>query len=245
MKNTNEWFKDWFNSPYYHLLYQNRDYKEADLFIKNLSEFLKINLNANILDLACGNGRHSITLNKLGFNVTGVDLSKNSISIAKQSENKKLNFHIHDMRYKFGSESYEYIFNLFTSFGYFNSMDDNIKMLESIKKMLTPKGILIIDFLNAEKVIRELNKQETKNIEKIEFNIKRYIQNKKVYKEISIIDPAGENYEFTERVQLFNLDDFNSLLNPNFEILYTFGDFNLNEFNSEISDRLIIIAKAK
>jgi len=245
MKNTNEWFKDWFNSPYYHLLYQNRDYKEADLFIKNLSNFLKINLNANILDLACGNGRHSITLNKLGFNVTGVDLSKNSISIAKQSENKKLNFHIHDMRNKFGSESYEYIFNLFTSFGYFNSMDDNIKMLESIKKMLAPKGILIIDFLNAEKVIRKLKKHETKNIEKIEFNINRYIKNKKVYKEISIIDPSGENYEFTERVQLFNLDDFNSLLNTNFQILHTFGDFNLNEFDSQISDRLIIIAQAK
>tara|TARA_B100001758_G_C18398808_1_gene607627 strand:- start:1101 stop:1838 length:738 start_codon:yes stop_codon:yes gene_type:complete len=245
MKNTNEWFKDWFNSPYYHLLYQNRDYNEADLFIKNLSKFLKIRLNANILDLACGNGRHSITLNKLGFNVTGLDLSKNSISIAKKSENKKLNFHIHDMRNKFGSESYEYIFNLFTSFGYFNSMDDNIKMLESIKSMLTPQGILIIDFLNAEKVIRELKKHEIKTIEEIRFDINKYIENKKVFKEISITDPSGDIYKFTERVQLFNIDDFNSLLNPNFEILHTFGDFYLNEFDSQISDRLIIIAQAK
>ena len=245
MKNTNEWFKDWFNSPYYHLLYQNRDYKEADLFIQNLSKFLKIRLNANVLDLACGNGRHSITLNKIGFNVTGVDLSKNSISIAKKSETEKLNFHIHDMRYKFGSESYEYIFNLFTSFGYFNSMDDNVKMLESIKSMLIPQGILIIDFLNAEKVIRELKKHEIKTIEEIRFDINKYIENKKVFKEISITDPSGDIYKFTERVQLFNIDDFNSLLKPNFEILHTFGDFYLNEFDSQISDRLIIIAKAK
>ena len=62
---------------------------------------------------------------------------------------------------------------------------------------------------------------------------------------ISITDPSGDIYKFTERVQLFNIDDFNSLLNPNFEILHTFGDFYLNEFDSQISDRLIIIAQAK
>ena len=245
MKNKKEWFKEWFNSPYYHILYQNRNLKEADLFIQNLSDFLQIKQNANVLDLACGNGRHSIILNKLGFNITGVDLSENSISIAKQSENKNLQFHVHDMRNKFGSETYDYIFNLFTSFGYFNSMDENVKMLDSINKMIRPQGILIIDFLNAQKIIRELKSHEIKTIDKIQFNINRYIENKKVYKKISIIDPFGENYEFTERVQLFNLDDFNSLLKPNFKIIHTFGDFYLNKFDSEISDRLIIIAQSK
>ena len=245
MKNNKEWFKEWFNSPYYHLLYKNRNLKEADLFIKNLSDFLQIKQNANILDLACGNGRHSIILNRLGFKVTGVDLSNNSISIAKQHENKNLQFHVHDMRNKFGLETYDYIFNLFTSFGYFNSMDENVKMLNSINKMLKPKGILIIDFLNAQKILNELKSHEIKTIKNTQFKINRYIENKKVYKKISIKDPTGKNHEFTERVQLFNLDDFNSLLHPNFKIINTFGDFYLNKFDCKISDRLIIVAQAK
>ncbi len=245
MKNNKEWFKEWFNSPYYHLLYKNRNLKEADLFIKNLSDFLQIKQNANILDLACGNGRHSIILNRLGFKVTGVDLSNNSISIAKQHENKNLQFHVHDMRNKFGLETYDYIFNLFTSFGYFNSMDENVKMLNSINKMLKPKGILIIDFLNAQKILNELKSHEIKTIKNTQFKINRYIENKKVYKKISIKDPTGRNHEFTERVQLFNLDDFNSLLHPNFKIINTFGDFYLNKFDCKISDRLIIVAQAK
>ena len=245
MKNKKEWFKEWFNSPYYHLLYKNRNLKEADLFIKNLSDFLQIKQNANILDLACGNGRHSIILNRLGFKVTGVDLSNNSISIAKQHENKNLQFHVHDMRNKFGLETYDYIFNLFTSFGYFNSMNENVKMLNSINKMLKPKGILIIDFLNAQKILNELKSHEIKTIKNTQFKINRYIENKKVYKKISIKDPTGKNHEFTERVQLFNLDDFNSLLHPNFKIINTFGDFYLNKFDCKISDRLIIVAQAK
>ena len=71
----NEWFKDWFNTSYYHTLYKNRDDKEAERFVKNLVNFTKLPLKSKILDLACGKGRHSITLNRLGMDVIGVDLS--------------------------------------------------------------------------------------------------------------------------------------------------------------------------
>ena len=122
-------------------------------------------------------------------------------------------------------------------------MNDNIKMLDSISKMLLEKGILIIDFLNAEKVVKNLISFEEKKIDNTTFKIKRFIKSKKVYKQITIEDKT--KHQFTERVQLFSLPEFKRLLKPNFKILHTFGDFDLNRFDVKHSDRLIIIAQLK
>ena len=81
------WFEDWFNTPYYHILYKDRDYKEAENFISNLTKELKLPTDSSIIDLACGKGRHSVFLNQLGFEVLGVDLSEESILHNKQFEN--------------------------------------------------------------------------------------------------------------------------------------------------------------
>jgi len=238
-----DWFEEWFDSPYYHILYKNRDQKEADKFIYNLVNYLEVKANSKILDLACGKGRHSLILNQLGMHVNGVDLSKNSINEAKKKQNTTLQFDTHDMREVFKTNKYNYVFNLFTSFGYFENMNDNIKMLDSISKMLLEKGILIIDFLNAEKVVKNLISIEEKKIDNITFKIKRYIESNKVYKKITIEDKT--RHHFTERVQLFSLNEFKELLKPNFKILHTFGDFDLNRFDINHSERLIIIAQLK
>jgi len=243
MNNNKEWYEQWFDSSYYHILYKNRDLQEADSFIKNLVRKLSIKSHSKILDLACGKGRHSQILNQLNMNVTGVDLSENSINEAKKFENKSLQFHVHDMREIHKKKSYDYIFNLFTSFGYFETMNDNIKMLDSISKMLLKNGILIIDFFNAQKVMNNLVPEETKRIDGVEFKIKKYIQNKKVFKEIHITDK--NNLFFMERVQLFNLKDFKVFLKPKFKILHTFGDFDLKPFDIINSNRLIIIAQLR
>jgi 2-polyprenyl-3-methyl-5-hydroxy-6-metoxy-1,4-benzoquinol methylase len=113
---NNNWFTEWFNTPYYHILYANRNDNDAQVFMKNLVRFLNIPKQASILDLPCGKGRHAIFLNSLGYTVTGADLSKNSIDFAKQFENDTLQFYQKDMREPF-TKTYNYIFNLFTSFG--------------------------------------------------------------------------------------------------------------------------------
>ena len=147
-----DWFSEWFNTPYYHILYKDRNDNEAQFFMDNLTHYLNLPQDAQILDLACGKGRHSIYLNSLGFEVTGVDISANSIKIANESANDKLHFHVHDMRENLPNK-YDAIFNLFTSFGYFDNEEDNIKTLKAIKNSLTEYGFGVIDFLNADYVI--------------------------------------------------------------------------------------------
>lgn len=242
---TKDWFAPWFDSPYYHILYKNRDHNEAERFINNLAQNLKLEQGSSILDLACGKGRHARMLNELGFNVLGVDLSPNSISSASKEKKANLEFAVHDMREVIENKSFDAIFNLFTSFGYFDSEKENLKMLNSIHTMLNDNGVLVIDFMNASKVISNLVHEEVKIVDNVKFDITRKYDGEHIYKDIRF-DHNKEEMHYTERVQAVKMSDFDSILKAsNFEILRTFGDFDLNDFNEETSDRLIIIAQKK
>lgn len=240
-----EWFVDWFDTPYYHTLYKNRDLSEAEQFIQRLIEHIPLKKGARVLDLACGKGRHAVTLYECGFDVLGVDLSPNSISIAKQFENDSLKFAVHDMRNIIPNEQFDGIFNLFTSFGYFDSIADNQLVVDSILKMLRPNGFLVIDFMNAHNVIQNLVEVETKSLDGITFTIERRFDGKHIYKDIQF-EADGKTHSYTERVQGLKQADFVALLSAaGFDILHSFGNFDLVEFEENNSERLIIIAQLK
>lgn len=239
----NEWFSSWFDTSYYHILYQNRDETEAKTFIENLIEELSIPKGSTVLDLACGKGRHSLTLNELGFQVLGVDLSENSIRVANEYANKTLSFAVHDMRRVIVGKTFTAIFNFFTSFGYFDDEIDNVHVLESVHAMLESNGLFVLDFMNANQVIQTLVPSESKKIDGIQFNIKRKYDGKHIVKEIEFQD-QGNEFHFEERVQALTYEKFESLLTlTGFKILRTFGDFDLSPYDKLKSSRLIIIAQ--
>jgi SAM-dependent methyltransferase len=241
-KNSENWFSTWFDTPYYHILYKNRNDEEAQAFMDNITHYLNMPENGTILDLACGKGRHSIYLNKLGYNVTGVDLSENSISIAAESSNETLQFKTHDMREPM-NETYDAVFNLFTSFGYFDTHEDNIKTLKAIKESINEYGFGVIDFFNADFIIENLVTEETKEIDGITFNIKRSVENKKIIKEIRFED-KGESFFFTEKVSAFTLADFEAMMEEaGIYLLEIFGDYKLRKFYKSQSERLILLFK--
>src|SRR3954467_1536656 len=143
-----EWYVDWFNSPYYHLLYNNRNYEEARVFMEDLCAFLQLGPHSRIWDLACGKGRHAISLNRMGFDVIATDLAVNSIKAASLHSNHTLEFFVHDMREPFKVSFFEAVFNLFTSIGYFEDVQDNYLVFENVALSLKPGGVFVIDFLN-------------------------------------------------------------------------------------------------
>lgn len=241
-KETNNWFASWFDTPYYHILYKDRDYEEAQLFMDNITHYLNLPENAKILDLACGKGRHSIYLNQLGYDVTGADLSENSIAIASKHSNEKLHFKVHDMREPF-EEKFDAIFNLFTSFGYFENDADNLTTVKAIHNSLTEYGFAVIDFMNAHKVIANLVPQETKTVDGIDFHIKRYVEDNHIIKEIDFED-KGQHFHFSEKVKALTLEDFEAMMEEaGIYLLDIFGDYKLHKFFKNDSERLIMIFK--
>lgn len=239
------WFETWFNSPYYHLLYQHRDDREAQKFLNNLLAVLKPPQKAAILDLACGKGRHAVFLHKQGFNVMGTDLSKSSINWAKQFENTGLKFLVNDMRVPLKNKKFNCIFNLFTSFGYFDKRKDNLKVLSAANQLLEQNGCLVIDFLNVIFVKKNIIKEEQIDRNGLVFHINRKIEDGQIQKRIRFTD-KNKSYDFTEYVQALSLADFEDLLEQaNMFIHNIYGDYQMQAFNPEYSDRLILICKKK
>ncbi len=236
------WFASWFDTPYYHILYKERNYREAQIFMDNLTHYLNLPEKAKVLDLACGKGRHAIYLNQLGYDVVGADLSENSIAEANKNRNDTLSFQVQDMRETF-EDKFDAIFNLFTSFGYFENDDDNLTTLKAMKESLTEYGFAVIDFMNVNQVIANLVPQEIKTVENIDFHIKRFVRDGHIYKEIDFED-NGQQFHFTEKVKALTLNDFEKLMEEaGIYLLDTFGDYKLKKFHKSESERLIMIFK--
>ena len=239
-----EWFQTWFNSPYYHILYKNRDEREAHQFIDALLGYLHPEEKALVLDLACGKGRYSRYLAEKGYSVTGLDIAEESIAYARQFESENLQFFRHDMRQPCRINYFDYIFNFFTSFGYFENEHDHRRTILNIARGLKAGGRFVLDFFNSEKVIRMLKPLEIKEIDHYTFMIRKRVDAAGYIIKTIAFEVEGRPVEFSERVRAFTLDDFEALFTPaNLRLEATFGDYHLGPYDREHSDRLILIAR--
>lgn len=239
------WFEEWFDTPYYHLLYQHRDDREAQLFIDALFKYLKPEAHWHILDLACGRGRHARYMHNKGYEVTGLDLAESNIEYASQFLEDKLHFKVADMREAYGEGQYNLITNLFTSFAYFESWTDNLQALKQVKKALKPGGYFVLDFLNVEKLREHLIPSEEMAIEGYRFSISRDIKEGRILKKIDLIEPNGLEHHFKEEVWALSRSDFEALFRESgLEIEACFGSYNLAKFADRQSERLILLARA-
>jgi SAM-dependent methyltransferase len=239
------WFKDWFNSPYYHLLYQHRDDSEALTFISKIIVFLQPAKGATMLDVACGKGRHSKALADMGFDVTGIDLSSESIAEAKKYEADNLHFFEHDMRLPFRVNYFDYTFNLFTSFGYFRTDREHNNSIRTIANSLRNGGTFVIDYLNVHYTEDNLKKTEVKMIGDVAFHISRWHDEHHIYKQIQVQDKDHPlHHLYTEKVAKFSLGDFTDMLSYyNMQVQEVFGDYELGRYDVRKSPRMIIVAK--
>ncbi|MEM7108748.1 MAG: class I SAM-dependent methyltransferase [Bacteroidota bacterium] len=244
MPQRKEWFGEWFDSPYYHVLYHDRDHREAQYFIDNLIRILRLLESDKILDVACGKGRHSIYLNRKGFDVTGFDLSEQNVTYAREFENEKLHFFVHDMRQPFRPGKFDVVLNLFTSFGYFNTEEENIKSIKAITASLKTGGRFLLDFLNPYTVIHALKPAETKLVKGINFKIRKYLsQDNFIIKEIEF-DDKGKSYHYEERVRAIRrLDFLGYFKEAGLLVENIFGDYHFNLYVPEDSERMIFVLK--
>lgn len=238
------WYESWFDSPYYHILYSNRDEQEARAFIDKLLVHLQPPLSSAVLDLACGKGRYSRYLAEQGFaDVVGLDLSEKSIRYAREYEHTRLSFFTHDMRLPYRTNYFDYIFSFFTSFGYFDQEKDDLRTLRSVATGLRPSGTFVLDFFNAQYVIDRLTGREEKTINGIHFHIFKQISGDRITKSIDFAH-GDRHFHFQEKVRLYFSEDFDRLFaQAGLTIVERFGDYQLHPFHPKNSPRLILVAR--
>ena len=243
---TDNWFEIWFNSRYYHLLYNNRNDKEAQFFIDNLINYLQSKPQEKFLDVACGKGRHSKYLASKKMDVCGIDLASNSIAEAKKMETENLHFYEHDMRRIFRVNYFDVVCSFFTSMGYFEKTSDDEKQFAALQASLKKGGSLVIDFMNIKKVIRNLVANEKTEKENCVFEINRFVENGFICKTTKVFENGVKQMIAKEKVKAFDLIQFEKLLTQqNLSIKNLFGSYALDNFDEQTSDRLIIHAIKK
>lgn len=210
----------------------------------HLNDYFAFTAEDEVMDLACGKGRHSIYLNSKGLKVTGVDLSPQNIEAASAHTNERLHFHVHDMRKVFRQEAFDYVLNLFTSFGYFEKDSENQQAIDAAAAALKPGGRLLIDFLNPYVVIHNLKPEEVKLIDGIEFHITKHLDEENyIVKDIRFED-KGRTYHFQERVKAIRRMEFLDYFKQAGLLLEDcFGDYDLHEYNADESDRMIFVCR--
>jgi SAM-dependent methyltransferase len=239
-----DWFESWFGSPYYHILYEHRDEWEARAFVEELIEYLQPLPGSRMADIACGEGRFSVQLAGHGFDVTGIDLSSASIEKAKKMEHDKLHFMVHDMRYPYYINYFDYAFNFFTSFGYFAHDRDHLMAAKSFASSLKKGGVLVIDYLNRDYSLNRMVELETVHRKPLDFRLNRKLENNHFVKDIYFLDHEGRERHFQESVAAFNLADFIRMFKTaGLSLVGTFGDYHLQPYHPLDSPRMIMVFK--
>jgi len=237
-----EWFASWFDSVHYHKLYGYRDDTEAACFLDELIARLRPGRQARVLDLGCGAGRHSKYLASKNLRVIGMDLAAGSIREAKKSEQPGLRFLQHDMRVPFGRGAFDYVFNFFTSFGYFEQPDEHLNVVRNMAASLRQGGRLVLDYLNVRHAEARLTSEEVKEIDGVIYRLTRWTDARSFFKRI-VVEDGGKPLEYVERVARFTLQDFERMFAlHDLSIEEVHGDYRLSPYNPLTSPRMILVA---
>ncbi|BBI32427.1 class I SAM-dependent methyltransferase [Cohnella abietis] len=248
---------DWFTESFgedYKVVYRHRNWENAMQEVSAMMGWIGLEQGSSVLDVGCGMGRHALALKGLGYNVTGLDLSKVLLEEARENDPEESIVWVNgDMRcLPFEDQSFEATVNLFTSFGYFKELEDNAQVLGEIERVLKPQGRYLIDFLNPSYLIKHLvpvteRVDEPTGLQIIE---KRTIDAEFVVKHIEIkppLDGVGNqaaSRHYVERVRLISLEQFQMMLSDSGLILEkVYGSYDGSTYAEESSERLILTGR--
>ena len=241
-----EWFKDWFDTDEYLFVYRKHNEEDANNLVELILSNVDLLPQANILDLACGTGRHSILFANKGFRVTAVDLSRNLLSIAQKAAEQAhvtINFIRSDLRQFSICTRFQLVINLFTSFGYFEADDENFKIVKTAYNQLNNSGYFVLDFFNRRFIEKNIVSESINNYSGQVVIQRRHIEGDRVIKQI-FVEKNGVKKEYHESVRMFYKDELlNAITCAGFRINAYFGNSDGREFDLENSPRIIIIAQ--
>lgn len=252
------WYRDWFDSDAYELVYRERNLDDARRLLGLVERAARPEPGATLLDVACGRGRHSRLLAARGYRVTGLDLAPRAIATARrraEAEGVSVDFRVADMRELPFEADFDGVLNLFTSFGYFETDAEHQAALDGMARALHPGGFLVQDFLNPEYVLDRLVPEDTRTthvegIGTVEVHQTRWLSDDgdRLNKQIRLCcfdHGTGEpdEHTFTESVRLYRRADFEALhARAGLAVGQVFGDYDGGAFGPA-SPRLILFSR--
>lgn len=242
-----EWWKDYFSEFYYKAAFSmNSSTKKQIDFVLNQVE---LNAESRILDMCCGYGRHSMELAKRGYQVTGIDYSRELIEIAKSKcENEgieNVRFEEGDIRRYNESKLFDLTISMFVSLGYFENEDENISAIKVLCNSVRENGYLFLDLYNYNKMYSEYeNKMRYPGGIEVTTQRKFDKDNKIAYiNKIVKSKTSDDDKRYEMRIRVYTMDEIISICAANNMRLYkSFGNYDGSAFDKE-SDKMLLLFK--
>ena len=218
-------------AQYYDLFYENKNYSDESLFIKNLITKYdhRSKEDISILDIGCGTGIHALELMSYGYSVEGTDISSDMIGLAKKrSERAGKSIHFYNESFQSANKinkKYEVVLALFSSINYVLTDADLAESFKNMYDLLNEGGILIFDFWNGDAVVRDYSPTREKTVTSDDIKIIRKTKssvfkesnnitvdfNFDLFKNDKIIDTFSEKHE----LRYFFIDEMKSIISRN------------------------------
>lgn len=201
-----------------------------------------------LLDLACGHGRISLPLARAGWRVTGLDLSRRSLQLAREAaERDGLDVEwVHgDMREP-PPGPFDAAVSIWTAFGYFEEEADNQRVLDAVAEVLAPGGLLLVDVVNLLNLARrfrdrswERNEAGTIFLQEHEYDVLTG-RNRARW---TFVRPGGETSELVHSVRTYAPHELAAMFRrAGLELAGAWGDFEGAELSLD-SWRLILLGR--
>jgi SAM-dependent methyltransferase len=247
---SSKWYVDFFRDDYlkvYSHLFGNAQAEKETAFA---AKILDLKPGASVLDLCCGQGRHSIPLVRQGFRVIGLDLNSAYLGLARnaaEAENLPLETVTGDMRRIPFLNRFDAIVNMYSSFGYLEGESEDRKVLDSIASALRPGGGLLLDMLNREWAVANYIQNDwhsgtdgTLYVERRDLDL----GTSRMHVTFTIVEPDGKRGDSVgHHIRLYTLTEASRLLEQaGMDVAHVYGGFDGEDYSID-TRRMIIHAR--
>lgn len=247
MKKRKPWYKEKdFWQTVGPVLFRKGRWDMAPQEVEHVVSLSQIKKGAQVLDLCCGVGRHSIEFARRGFTVTGVDVTPHYLKEARRKAQKaklSVEFIKDDMRRFQRRNTYNVVINLFGSFGYFEDQRDDYRVAKNVYVSLKKKGTFIIELMGKEVLARIFQKRDWYEIDDTLVLEERTTD--RDWKRIDsrwVIIKGRERKEFTISLRLYSAVELSTLLqSAGFRRIDVYGDLTGAPFDQK-AKRLVVVA---
>jgi len=249
-KRSKPWFEEVFDEDYLRTLpFMRPDQTLRE--VEFIMEALRLGPGTEVLDVACGYGRHAIELVQRGVSVTGLDLSLPLlIRAADESQRRSLsvNFVHADMREMAFERQFDGAYSMLTSFGYFDE-ETNLRVAERIGRALKPGARFLLDVVNRDYIVSDLPVRVWWEgtgcvvLEEVDFNF----HTSRILTHRSIVFEDGRQVEQEISVRAYSLHEIGRLLRQaGFRVIDVSGGLSTRgQFFGSSSRSLLVLAEKR
>lgn len=219
LEKSNTWQKQMYSNFFAQVQLDSKfSHQKARKEVQFLISILGLNTKKNILDIPCGTGRHALAFGQKGYSVVGVDINDVCLEKAKASCKGMKNVQIKKgnmAKLSYGRKKFDVLINMFSSFGYFKTEDENEKVLKGLIRTLKPGGTIVVQTINREyilKVFKSFSWEEDSEmyfVSKREYNKRtKYLETHQLY----LFKKAQSWEKSCHRMRLYSISEMKTLL---------------------------------